>query len=157
MGADLYVKDLPRKKQYRGFEVSQDAVNAGYFRDCYNSSGLFVWLSKNTDMEFSWWQILDKHDDWFRQDTDDGCMMSVAGAKKFLKMLKLAEKQFVVRKKFYKVAESKMVSTLDEMKFEDRLEEQTKKETLEYFKWFGLLLQLVETAIKRKSEIIWSV
>jgi len=153
MGADLYVKDLPRKSQYRGFEVSQDAVNAGYFRDCYNSQGLFVWLSKNTDMEFSWWQILNKHDDWFRQDEDDGCMMTVVGAKKFLKMLKLAEKQFVSRKKFYKVSETRM----NGMDIEDVVTAQTKKEVLEYFKWFGLLLQLVETAIKRKSEIIWSV
>jgi hypothetical protein len=47
MGADLYIKDMPRKRQYTGY-VCKPKV--GYFRDAYNPWGLF-W-----NMKLSWWQ-----------------------------------------------------------------------------------------------------
>ena len=49
MGADLYVEDLPREKQYTGFRTD---VGVGYFRDAYNPSNL-LWqfgLSYWTDV-----------------------------------------------------------------------------------------------------------
>jgi hypothetical protein len=72
MGADLYIKNLPREGQYLGFEVSEKAVKAGYFRDCYNPGGLFAFLSANLDESFFWWQFRDKYDKYFTEDDGDG-------------------------------------------------------------------------------------
>lgn len=55
MGADLYILALPSEPQIGGFEVSENAVNAGYFRDCYNKYGLFARLG------LSWWRTYDNY------------------------------------------------------------------------------------------------
>ena len=51
---------MDRKKQCLGFEVSDRAVNLGYFRDCYNEGGLFAVMSKTLNETISWWQMADE-------------------------------------------------------------------------------------------------
>ena len=153
MGCDLYIKDLPREAQYTGFEVSQESVNVGYFRDCYNSSGLFSWLTDNTGMEFSWWQLTEeKKDDWFRDDEEEGMLLTVRGAKEFLNLLNIAESIMVKQHSYFK----KNLEIKNGKPFYKE-EKQTDEEAMKYYEWFGLLLQFLNTAIKRKSEVIWSV
>lgn len=53
MGADIYIKKL--KPPILGFELSDKAVELGYFRDAYNSRGLFSQLG------ISWWQLMAKY------------------------------------------------------------------------------------------------
>ncbi len=60
MGADLYIEDLPREKQYTGFRTD---VGVGYFRDPYNPGNL-LW-----QFELSYWtdianRFCEKKDGW---------------------------------------------------------------------------------------------
>lgn len=64
MGADLYIKNMDRDKQKLGFELSEKAVDAGYFRDCYSPSGLFYKL------KLSWWRTYDEYE----LGKTEGCM-----------------------------------------------------------------------------------
>ena len=75
MGADLYIKDMERESQICGFEVSVDAVDNGYFRDCYNDSGLFAQLG------LSWWETMDMEE--FK--TNENWEMNVEQLKEFKK------------------------------------------------------------------------
>lgn len=45
MAADLYINGI--HKEFEVFDGSIECVESGYFRDCYNSSGLFAFLRKN--------------------------------------------------------------------------------------------------------------
>jgi len=65
MGADLYVKGLP--PHICGFEVSQKAAKAGYFRDCYNGGGLFA------NIGLSWWGMTAAYKKEGKMD-DDSCL-----------------------------------------------------------------------------------
>lgn len=65
MGADLYIKNMDREPQYTGFEVSERAVDLGYFRDCYNSYGLFAVMSEVFHKRFSWWLLVDNRKELF--------------------------------------------------------------------------------------------
>lgn len=79
MGADLYIKNLPREDQYTGFRSD---VNVGYLRCAYNNSDV-LW-----QFGLSWWT------DVAEELTDGEGTMSVENAKKFLKLLKSKEKTF---------------------------------------------------------------
>lgn len=140
MGADLYVEKLDRSKQYLGFEVSKKAVEAGYFRDCYNSGGLFAFLTTNLNNTFSWWQFQNKK--WFDKEGD----MTVTGAKKFLKLMIKAKKDINLKDEFYL------------KNWEDNNLIKTNQNEVEYYKdWLDLLISFLELAINLKSKIIWSV
>lgn len=119
MGADLYIKKLDREKQYLGFEVSQKAVDSGYFRDCYNDGGLFAHLGTATGEQFSWWAF-DKNKAWFNKAHE----LNLTGQKSLL--AKVVDARVYVKDK-------------------------------EYLKWTDLLIRFLETSIKLKSTIIWSV
>ena len=102
MGADLYIKNLPREAQYAGFEVSNDAVKAGYFRDCYNPSGLFWVLRDNLEeKDLSWWRLSDKKD-WFTQDKDRGRVMHIDGVKAFRRFVLSVRTKFNKLEKYVK-------------------------------------------------------
>lgn len=112
MGADLYIECMDRKKQYTGFRTD---VNVGYFRDCYNESGLFSKLG------LSWWLITSKNPEWFNKEGN----LTVEGSERLLSLIKVARKQTRLNK--------------------------------EYDKWYKQLENLLKSAIKQKSNIIWSV
>lgn len=88
MGADLYIKTMDRKSQYRGYEVSKEAVAKGYFRDCYNDKGLFVHLTENTDQNLSWWALADNKK-WFDKKGD----LNELGQRALLSKVEGARKQ----------------------------------------------------------------
>ena len=71
MGADLYIKNLPREPQHTGF---RDNIEVGYFRDSYNATNV-LWK-----YGLSYWK-----------DTKDlptrGDAVTVKGVKKFLSMI----------------------------------------------------------------------
>jgi len=147
MGADLYILKMEREKQYRGFEVSKDAVDAGYFRDCYNSNGLFSFLNANSGMkqQFSWWQLSDKKG-WFDEDPEWGKVMNVNGAKKFLSILEKAQKKISAKADLYR----EDWNTKGKVKL-------TENQSKEYEEWLGFLISFLRLAIKQKSPIGWSV
>ena len=93
MGADLYIAKLDETRTHGGFEVSQEAVNDGYFRDCYNRYGLFAVVSDNlfanTNKCLSWWETRDREELF-----DKNGRMTITGAKKWLVELEDIFKQF---------------------------------------------------------------
>lgn len=154
MGADLYVKDLPREPQCTGFEVSKKAVDIGYFRDCYNDSGLFPFINANTTHSLSWWRLRDRKE-WFEKKGDEE-EMTVKGAKEFLGIIKDAKRQIEgrtsLREQTYNSVKSK---TLGIEAYDNR--KLTKKEITWYKTWLDLLIKFLELAIKENSNILWSV
>jgi hypothetical protein len=142
MGADLYITKLERQKQYRGFEVSKEAVEVGYFRDCYNDYGLFPFIKNNTKIDPSWWQ-LSREKKWFNKEGN----MIKKGAIEFLEYITNCKLELLRRKKPY------IFKSYDGT--ENRL--MTKKEIEEYSNWLELLITFLNTATKLKSTIIWSV
>lgn len=78
MGADLYIKNLPRDPQYTGFRTD---VDAGYFRDSYNDSSV-LWK-----YGLSYWTD-------FKKWTNAEYEMSPEGAKKLLNSLNRRTKVF---------------------------------------------------------------
>jgi hypothetical protein len=159
MGADLYIKNLDRESQYLGFEVSDKAVDAGYFRDCYNDSGLFNFLRSNTRLMFSWWQFSDRKS-WFTVTKDGDREMNIKGAKEFKKKIDLA-KNIILRRKQEGVQLRLQVLNTEYYRDKSKPKYLTKKlsakEEKEYMDWLNLLLRFLETAIKMRSRIIWSV
>lgn len=145
MGADLYIKEMPREGQILGFEVSDRAVNAGYFRDAYNSWGLSSLLTEN-GKAFSWWRFADRKE-LFRKDEEDGHVMTKEGVKVWVNEVKPLLQQFLRKRKIYK---SDFGS--------DKKKLITDKETIIAIRnHAGLLLKFMELALKTKAEIIWSV
>ena len=144
MGADLYIKNMDRESQYTGFEVSKKAVNAGYFRDPYNSLGLFNFLSSNTSQTFSWWAFVQdkKYKSWFNNEGE----MTVSGAKKFRQRLLKAKEELLERDYFerYDWSDKKSEAMVD-------------TDVNEYMAWLELLLDFLKLAIKERSPIIFSV
>jgi hypothetical protein len=95
MGADLYISKIPNEKRKGlGFEVSEKAVAAGYFRDCYNENGLFAHLSMVSGEKFSWWQ-LSKNEDWFNRNGN----LKVLGAAELLRKIEVVRP--MVSEKYY--------------------------------------------------------
>ena len=137
MGADLYIKKMNRKNQYRGFEVSQEAVDVGYFRDCYNSGGLFAVLSANLDNEYSWWKLsADKKEIWFDKNGD----LNEYGQIELLGMIEKAKSELQKKKEiFYGCGEN------------------GKADKKEYLGWCDLLINFLKLAIKKGSPVIWSI
>jgi len=100
MGADLYIQSLPDKTRRGGFEVSEEAVKSGYFRDCYNSWGLFAIMSSTLGETISWWQISDRKE-WFKRN-DDGLFMTPEGCKAFFKWIKPKLEKFIKSPTLYR-------------------------------------------------------
>jgi len=149
MGADLYVKDLDRSNQIRGFEVSEDAVDVDYFRDCYNSYGLFSVMSATLDMTISWWQTADKKE-WFRDDEEEGQVMTVEGVKQWRAYMKPLLQKFLDSPKIYFNEYSDIRNTKQVLV--------RKKQHIESFKDHAqLLIRFLDFAAGIESEIIWSV
>ena len=151
MGADLYIKDMDRKSQYTGFEVSERAVNLGYFRDCYNRWGLFALMSATLNREdISWWLTTDKKE-FFRVDDEDGLIMTVEGVKKWGEEITPLLNQFIESSKVYS-------SNYNYKTGKRRRVKVRKVEDIEDIKSHAkLLLNFINLAIQEKSEIIWSV
>ena len=149
MGADLYIKNLPKDKQITGFEVSDEARASGYFRDCYNEGGLFAVISSNTGNELSWWATASRKS-LFKQIDDEFCM-TVKGAEQWLAELKPIINAFVKLPSLYYSVYNVTTHGYDKGKdIED-------SEVKEYRKWAKGLIKFLELAIKLKSPIIWSV
>ena len=150
MGADLYIKNLPRDKQMCGFAVSDEARANGYFRDCYNDGGLFAVINSNTGNNLSWWQTADRKD-LFVEDKDDGQCMTVEGTKLWLCELILIVDTFTKQDTLY-------YSNYNlEKHCHEKGKKITKSEVKEYHKWARGLIDFIELAIKLNSPIIWSV
>lgn len=75
MGADLYIKNMDREKQYTGYRTD---ITVGYFRDCYNDSGLF------SKLNLSWWTITGEYE---KLGLIKNGELTVEGCKKLLSFL----------------------------------------------------------------------
>jgi hypothetical protein len=139
MGADLYITKMDRRLQVRGFEVSQGAVDAGYFRDAYNSYGLFAVMSQVLSKELSWWQTAKRKELFNKQNN-----MTVDGVKKWA---------------------AEIIPLIDEFQKVEKISVKTGKGIVNYapdetqaVKEHALLLKrFLELAIAKKSTIIFSV
>lgn len=147
MGADLYIKKLPRKAQYRGFEVSDDARKAGYFRDCYNEGGLLAVISANTNNNLSWWRTADRKELFSKARGD----MTVKGAKQWLSELQPIVAEFVNLPELHYLEYNVKTGKRDIVKPIEQ------SEVKEYRIWANGLIEFLELAISLKSQIIWSV
>jgi hypothetical protein len=148
MGADLYIKKTDEKTRRGGFEVSEKAVDSGYFRDCYNGRGLFSVISANVpNVELSWWQTKDRKELFCKGSNE----MSIAGIKKLLAELKpIVEKFKKLNCLYYSEYNVKTRKHYKGKKMEDT-------QFLFYHDWADLLIRFLELAIEKKSCIIWSV
>lgn len=82
MGADLYIKNLPREPQYTGYRTD---LEAGYFRDSYNSTNV-LWK-----YGLSYWKNIKD----LPTDGDEGDeAVSVDGVKQFLSMIEEKQSAF---------------------------------------------------------------
>jgi hypothetical protein len=150
MGADLYIKNLPRDKQMCGFDVSDKARANGYFRDCYNDGGLFAVMNSNVGSDLSWWQTADRKD-LFVKDEECGQLMTVEGAKLWLCEL------IPTVDKFTKLDTLYYSNYNLEKHSHEKGKRITKSEAKVYHKWAKGLMAFLELAIKLDSQIIWSV
>ena len=148
MGADLYIMKLPDETRRGGFEVSDEAVKSGYFRDCYNSYGLFGIMTHTLGESISWWQTADRKE-LFTEDEEHGLVMTPNGVKIWLKEVK------ELVSKFKKCKELKRGEYLGDKKWEEI--PLKKNEYQEYFDWADKLVMFLEIASKLDSGIIWSV
>ncbi len=141
MGADLYIKNMERQKQYLGFEVSDKAINLGYFRDCYNNGGLFAVMSQTLNKTISWWKMSDE------------IGLNKNGVLPFTKVKKWKETMFPLLEEFKKHTDLyyKDYKTDSNKKIEDQ------KQIKEYHNWADKLMKFIDLAIEKKSGIIWSV
>ena len=140
MGADLYIEKMDREGQYFGFEVSDRAIEAGYFRDCYNNFGLFSVMSNTLNETISWWKMADE-----------------VGLKKgilpFEKVKEWKKRMFSLLEKFNK--QTKIYHANYETKAKDKINDP--KEIKEYHAWADKLMRFIDLAIEKESGIIWSV
>jgi len=136
---------MDRKSQHTGFEVSKRAVDSGYFRDCYNSYGLFNFLRTNLNEEFSWWQFAGNKR-WFDKDNN----MTVWGTIRFKRIFDSAKIELEALTDYY-------LDVHDFNTNKDIRKKLKKKEIKEYKDWLNLLISFLNLAIERKSKIIWSV
>lgn len=144
MGADLYIKKM--NPEITGLEVSNRAVNNGYFRDPYNSCGMFFLLSKNTGLDFSWW-VISRRKELFNKKGD----MTIKGAKTLLSEVEQAKSKLDTNnlKDFEYI---KMDAKGDGIYISSEMVDQ------EFFlEHIDLFIQFLNLAIKSKSTIEWSV
>lgn len=157
MGADLYVKNMDRENQYRGFEVSKDAVKAGYFRDCYNSHGLFQVMNATLGESLSWSAFV-KDKDMFVKDDEDGTVMTIEGLKGWKERILPLLKQFKNRKVLYRSEYIGKIFKTDWNNPDCHKKIKIKKEDVKYYHdWADLLINFIKIAEKNNSEVIWSV
>ena len=142
MGADLYITKMPRKPQYTGFEVSKKAVDVGYFRDCYNSYGLFAIMSDNLGKTFSWWETAGRKELFNKSGN-----MTIEGVKQLLEELEPIVKRFKKLPKLF----------ANVYQGDDEYKKKPIKNIKEYHDWADLLIRFLKTAIKKESTIIFSV
>ena len=140
MGADLYIEKMDREKQYRGFEVSDEAVNAGYFRDCYNNGGLFAVMSQTLNETVSWWQMAKE------------VGLNKKGVLPLIKVKEWKETIFPLLEEFKK----QTILYCDDYDSQKKKKVNT-KENKEYYAWADKLMTFINLAIEKKSGIIWSV
>jgi hypothetical protein len=159
MGCDLYIQKLEREKQHLGFEVSKKAVEAEYFRDCYNSEGLFAVLSSNLGITLSWWKLSEDKPHWF---TKKG-RLNQTGIKELLEIIKVAKRMLNDRVKIYSGDNTSLSSNfLSKLIKKSGLKsvpsnELKELDKQEYLQWCDLLITFLEKAIELKSNVIWSV
>jgi hypothetical protein len=148
MGADLYIKNLPRELQYTGFQTS---VDKGYYRDSYNNTNL-LW-----QFNLSYWADISK------KYTKDG-RMSIVHAQMLLDELKKREpifrknlKDLVARKNRiwdYTMDSTKPDSNRDIYKPDESLTMKDRKNWVkEYQKEYKILKAFLRRAIKLDSAI----
>ena len=147
MGADLYIKKLPREVQYKHCGFSTEAVKDGYFRDCYNSGGLFAVMSANLGRTFSWWQLVGRKDFGFNKNGE----LPAKNVKKFRNEL-VRDVEVFSRKKVLYYAEWDLQTGKDK-----RGKKVSADEVKEYQEWANGLLLFLDVAIENKSSIIFSV
>jgi hypothetical protein len=142
MGADLTL--IKAKNPAGGFEVSKKAVESGYFRDAYNSYGLFAVLSATLGKTYSWWQFDSEATEkgYFTKDRD----LNQKGITELLKRVKEAKKA---------------IAKYEHLSFEDYESEQLQNLSSENDKFtrehLDLLIEFLENALKLNSNINWSV
>ena len=141
MGADLYIEKMDRKSQYTGFEVSDRAVNLGYFRDCYNGGGLFAVMSKTLNKEVSWWKMSNE------------VGLNKDGVLPLEKVKEWKTTMFPLLEKFKK--QNKLY--LDDYIAKKKEQIKDPKEVKEYHAWADRLMKFIDLAIEKESGIIWSV
>jgi hypothetical protein len=153
MRANLYIEKLDREDQYRGFRVSDDAFEPGYFRDLYNGCGLLSFMWSNLNRQFSWWIFSDTKE-WFTKKGN----MTVEGAKEFRKILAEAIEELASREKhILKVIDYKKSNGLPVAEFVYKAK-RLKKGDSDFYLWrLYELIKFLDKAIKLGSEIIWSV
>lgn len=148
MGADLTINKLYAKNSGTtgGFEVSDEAVEKGYFRDCYNEGGLFAVLSVNLGKTYSWWQMNGRKG-WFNKGD-----MTKKGIKAWLAEMTEA------RDKFLAIEKPVWPGGYDiEKRAFTKGKEMTLKDRGEYQAWIKRLVRFIEIAIETKDTIHWSV
>jgi hypothetical protein len=150
MGADLTINRLYEKNKETtgGLEASDEAVEKGYFRDCYNGGGLFAVLSLNLGKTISWWQMR-QNKGWFSESKRD---MTKKGMKAWLKEMTEIRDQFLAINNPYDTGEY----DLDKHAYLNG-KEMTIVERDEYRAWIKRLVRFIEIAIETEDTIHWSV
>ena len=138
MGADLHIKRIRNSGKVPIWTVSKEAVRSGYFRDNYNSAGLFAILNTNTSQDFSWWEMSRKTL-WFNAKGD----LNLKGQEALLKMVKKAKHEL---EKLDKVYCRPVLGQVPE-----------EVDKREYLEWCDMLIEFLEISIDQKSAIDWSV
>lgn len=152
MGADLYIENMDREKQYTGFQTK---VDFGYFRDCYNDGGLFNFFRSNLtkDDDWSWWQMIDDK----KYKVDEEGNMPIEGAKEFLKRVEEAKKELDKKDKYILKYTDWTRDENGKMNTKEKTKEMSDAEASEYIAWTQDLIDFLKLAIKKKSRIIFSV
>ena len=151
MGADLYIKTMPRDAQYRGFEVSIDAVEVGYFRDAYNGWGLFAVMSHTLRKEMSWWKIANNRKELFEECPNEGLVMTSEGVKQFWAEMQLIVRRFIKKKTYYRGEYQGRGKPFKRIQIRKQDDIKAIREHAELFARFHIL------ACELCSPVIWSV
>lgn len=165
MGADLSIVKFKPTYVVGAFEASKKAVEeGGYFRDCYNSGGLFSILRCNTSQNLSWWDFTDeaKKNGWHNKKN---CNMKVVGLKMLLERVQKAVEEFKSMKpsaiRYREIAIDKKGNfkknkngsfVYDFHKFKN-----SKAQYSQYLEWGNNLITFLNKAIELKSPVVWSV
>lgn len=162
MGADLTICKLEATAR-GGWEVSSEAVESGYFRDCYNPGGLFAFLTLNTGKSFSWWQMTSENKHWFSKRDRRLMAKFVPEFKK--KIASVEKKIDKMEVGYYKVGDyDPEYAKIEGGEFPQPWgwgtykKKAMSKEDLEFYKkWYNNLIKFCDRAIELKSGIFWSV
>ena len=147
MGADLYIKKMPRAKQMKYVWSRNIAVKHGYFRDCYNSYGLFAVVNATLGTKLCW-ETLFKDKDLFK-----GSVMKIRGVRAWLLEIKPTIFKFMQAEKMYHM----------EYEYDNNKElvcvhkELDQNKVSNYREWALTLIKFIDLAIEKKSQIIFHV